>query len=30
MGVAQRLGSTRGTWTYAATVYVIEFMSACT
>jgi len=24
------LGAARGTWTYAATVYVIEFMSACT
>ena len=24
MGVARRLGSARGTWTYAANVYVIE------
>ena len=30
MGVARRLGSARGTWTYTANVYVIEFVSACT
>jgi hypothetical protein len=27
---ARRLGSARGTWTYPANVYVIEFLSACT
>jgi hypothetical protein len=30
MGVAQRLGSARGTWNCKANVYVIEFVSACT
>jgi hypothetical protein len=27
MGVARRLGAARGTWTYTANVYAIEFMS---
>ena len=30
MGVARRLGSARGTGTYPANVYVIEFVCACT